>query len=106
MPPTLALREAQTAAVTTVILLQCLYVLECRSLTRSLFAVTPRSNPWIYAGIAGVVLLQLAFVYLPPFHFLFGSAPLGASEWLRSILAAAVVIPVVEAYKAYRMRAR
>jgi magnesium-transporting ATPase (P-type) len=103
--PALALREAQTAAVTTVILLQCLYVLECRSLTRSIFALGPRSNPWIYAGIGGVVLLQLAFVYLPVFHFLFGSAPIGASEWLRSVLTAVVVIPVVEAYKAYRLRA-
>jgi magnesium-transporting ATPase (P-type) len=102
--PTLALREAQTSAVTTVILLQCFYVLECRSLSRSAFALGPRSNPWAYAGIAGVVLLQFGFVYLPAFHFLFGSAPIGASEWLRSVLAAAVVIPTVEAYKAYRLR--
>src|SRR5918999_4986664 len=77
-----------------------------RSLTRSAFAIGPRSNPWVYAGIAGVVLLQLGFVYLPVFHFLFGSAPIGASEWLRSVLAAAVVIPAVEAYKAYRLRVK
>ncbi|HEV3486360.1 MAG TPA: cation transporting ATPase C-terminal domain-containing protein, partial [Vicinamibacterales bacterium] len=103
--PTLALREAQTVAVTTVILLQCFYVLECRSLTRSAFVLGPRSKPWVYAGIVGVVLLQVGFVYVPVFHFLFGSAPIGASEWLRSALAAAVVIPVVEAYKAYRLHA-
>jgi hypothetical protein len=51
------------------------------------------------------VLLQLGFVYLPVFHFLFGSAPIGASEWLRAVLAAAAVIPAVEAYKAYRRHA-
>jgi hypothetical protein len=52
------------------------------------------------------VLLQLGFVYLPVFHFLLGSAPIGAAEWLRSLVVAAVVIPVVEVYKAYRLRAR
>jgi magnesium-transporting ATPase (P-type) len=104
--PELARREAQTAAVTTVILLQCFYLLECRSLSRSIFALRPGSNPWIYAGIGAVVLLQLGFVYLPVFHALFGSAPLGLSAWLRSLLVAVAVVPVIEAYKAYGMRRR
>ena len=103
MAPALALREAQTAAVTTVILFQALYLLECRSLTQSVFALGRGSNPWVYAGIAGVVLLQIGFVYLPFFHVLFGSVPLGTSAWLRSALAAALVIPAVESYKACRM---
>jgi magnesium-transporting ATPase (P-type) len=102
--PGLARREAQTAAVTTVILLQCFYLLECRSLTRSIFTLRPGSNPWIYVGIGGVVLLQLGFVFLPVFHTLFGSAPLSLSAWLRSMVAAAVVIPAVELYKAYAAR--
>jgi magnesium-transporting ATPase (P-type) len=104
--PELARREAQTAAVTTVILLQCFYLLECRSLTQSIFALKPGSNPWIYAGIGGVVLLQLGFVYLPVFHALFGSAPLGLSAWLRSLLVAVAVVPAVEVYKAYGRRQR
>jgi Ca2+-transporting ATPase len=98
------LRQAQTAAVTTAILTQCLYLLECRSLTRSVFAVRPWSNPWIYAGIGGVLLAQAAFVHLPLLNGLFGSAPLSAGAWLRALLVALVVIPVAEAHKAWARR--
>ncbi|HEX8359967.1 MAG TPA: HAD-IC family P-type ATPase [Longimicrobium sp.] len=92
-------RQAQTAAVTTAILIQCFYLLECRSLTRSLFVMRPFSNPWIYAGIGGVVLAQAAFVHLPLFNRLFASAPLPLGVWMRSIVVALMVIPVVEAHK-------
>jgi magnesium-transporting ATPase (P-type) len=101
-----ALRQAQTAAVTTAILIQCFYLLECRSLTRSLFAVRPWSNPWIYAGIGGVVLAQAAFVHLPLLNRLFASVPLPADVWARSLGVALLVIPVTEAHKAWARRGR
>lgn len=100
----LALRQAQTAAVTTAILIQCLYLLECRSLTRSLFAIRPWSNPWIYAGIGGVVLAQIAFVGLGFMNRLFGSAPLPLEVWGRCLAISLAVIPVVEAHKAWTRR--
>lgn len=99
-----ALREAQTAAVTAAILVQCFYLLECRSLTRSLFAVPAWSNPYVYAGIGGVLLAQLAFVYAPPLNRLFASEPLPADLWLRAVAAALVVIPVAEAHKWWMRR--
>jgi magnesium-transporting ATPase (P-type) len=100
-----SLAHAQTAAVTTAILAQCFYLLECRSLTRSLFAIRPWSNPWVYAGIGGVLLAQVAFVHLPLLNRLFASAPLSAEVWLRAALIAAVVIPLAELHKAWARRA-
>jgi len=38
-PPELALAESQTVAVTTIILFQCAYLLNCRSLTESVFRI-------------------------------------------------------------------
>jgi magnesium-transporting ATPase (P-type) len=102
--PELARRAAQTVAVTTVILMLCFYLLESRSFTRSIFSRSPGSNPWIYVGAGGVLLLQLGFVYLPIFHTLFDSAPLNLTAWLRSVFAAAIVIPAIEVYKALRRR--
>jgi MYXO-CTERM domain-containing protein len=50
------------------------------------------TNPWAL-GIAGVLALQVAYIYAPPMHDVFGSAPLSAEEWLLALAAAATVVP-------------
>ena len=104
--PVLALREAQTMVVTTVVLFQVFYLFNCRSLRDSVFRIGFLSNPAVWAGIAALLLLQAGFVFLPFFHALFGSAPLDGVELLKSALAAAVVLPVVSLEKAIRKRER
>ena len=100
-----ALAEAQTTAVTTVILFQVFYLLMARSLTGTLREIGFFSNRWIFAGIGAVLALQVGFVYLPFMNDVFGSAPLPASAWLRALAAALVVVPAVAADKAWRRRA-
>jgi magnesium-transporting ATPase (P-type) len=100
-----AVREAQTLAVTAVVLMQMVYVVQCRSLTGSARDVGLWRNPWIYVGIAGLLALQLAFVYLPLLHRAFWSAPLDGGAWLRALAAALTVVPVVAAEKWWRRRA-
>jgi magnesium-transporting ATPase (P-type) len=51
IPAATALREAQTMAVTTVILFQMFYLLNCRSLRDSVLKIGLWSNPWVYVGI-------------------------------------------------------
>jgi Ca2+-transporting ATPase len=99
-----ALAEAQTMAVTTVILFQIFYLLNCRSLRDSVFKIGLTSNVTVYIGIAVVLLLQLAFVYLPLMNWLFDTVPLDGGEWLASALVASVVLPVISAEKALRHR--
>lgn len=82
-------------AVTTVILLQAFYLVECRSLRNPIPRVGLFSNPWVFVGIGAILLLQLGFVYLPFMNALFGTAPLSAGAWLESLLVALVVVPVV-----------
>ncbi|HSK99193.1 MAG TPA: HAD-IC family P-type ATPase [Rubrobacteraceae bacterium] len=95
---------AQTEAVTTVILFQIFYLLECRSLRGSSLKMGLFSNRWIYVGIGAILVLQLGFVYLPFMNVLFGSAPLGPTDWMWATLAALVVLPVVEVEKWWRER--
>ncbi|MDP8949355.1 MAG: HAD-IC family P-type ATPase, partial [Actinomycetota bacterium] len=94
-----ALSEAQTTAVTTVILFQIFYLFNCRSLRHSVRKIGLWSNPWIYAGIGTLLLLQLGFVYLPFMNALFGTAPLSWESLLRSLLVAVVVLPIISAEK-------
>jgi magnesium-transporting ATPase (P-type) len=104
MSANMALAEAQTMAVTTVIVFQISYMLNCRSLRNSIFKIGLTSNPAVYIGIAVVVLLQLAFMYLPFMNWLFDTVPLDGDAWLKSILTGVVVLPVISAEKWLRQR--
>jgi magnesium-transporting ATPase (P-type) len=103
-PTGVALAEAQTMAVTSVILFQVFYLMNCRSLRGSVLDIGLFSNKWVYVGIGAILLLQLGFVYLPFMNALFGSAPLGAGSWFLSFLIALIVLPVVGAEKMWRKR--
>jgi len=103
-PAAVALREAQTMAVTTVVLFQVFYLLKCRSLRDSMFRIGVFSNPYIYIGIGVLAVLQLAFVYLPVLNTLFGTAPLNADALLKTLLVAMTVLPVISAEKWWRRR--
>jgi Ca2+-transporting ATPase len=98
--------QAQTEAVTTVIFFQIFYLLNCRSLRDSMLSMGLWSNPWIYAGIAAVLLLQAAFVHLPFMNAVFGSAPLGLASWGQAALVGALIVPVIGAEKWWRQRRR
>jgi calcium-translocating P-type ATPase len=100
------LRDDQTIVVTTIVLFQVFYLLECRSLRHSILHVGLWTNPWALIGIAGVLALQAAFVYVPPLQDVFGSAPLSAGDWLLAVAAAATVLPVVSLEKWWRRRDR
>ena len=92
-PPgaTRSIREA----VTTVMLFQVFYLLNCRWLKDSLFTIGLWSNPWIHVGIAVPLLLQVGFIYLPFMNGVFGSAPLRLASWLDAAAVAFVVMPLM-----------
>ena len=98
----LALREAQTLAVTTVVLMQIFYLFNCRSLRDSVLKIGLFSNWTVYLGVAILLLLQLGFVYLPQMNQLLHSAPLGPNAWIKATLTAAIVLPVVALEKQVR----
>jgi Ca2+-transporting ATPase len=100
----LALSEAQTMAVTSIIALQIFYLLSCRSLKRSIFSIGLFTNPTVFLGIAAILALQAAFVYLPALNSLFDSAPLGPDGWLRAFAVGGLVWPVVTLEKWWRRR--
>jgi len=102
--PAAALAEAQTLTVTTIILFQCFYLLNCRSLHNSLLEMGLLSNKTIFIGIGVLLLLQAAYTYLPFFHRVFGSAPLSAQEWLLSAAVGAVILPVIMVEKRLHQR--
>ncbi|MFW5947269.1 MAG: cation-translocating P-type ATPase [Gemmatimonadota bacterium] len=99
-----AMARGQTEAVTTVILFQIFYLLNCRSLRDSLFSIGFWGNPWVFVGIGAVLLLQIGFIYLPFMNAVFGSAPLRLVSWFEATALAFLVMPFIGLEKWWRKR--
>jgi potassium/sodium efflux P-type ATPase len=102
--PEASLAEAQTVAVTTIIMFQVFYLLNCRSLKDAIWKIGWFSNLTVFAGIGLILALQVGFVYLPFMNALFDSAPLPAWGWLKATLAGLVIVPVIAGEKYWRKR--
>ena len=90
-----SLAEAQTMAVTAVIMFQVFYMLNSRSLRDTIFQIGVFSNPWVFVGIGVTLALQAAFIYAPPLQRVFGSAALDPAELAVAMLAGVVTLPVI-----------
>jgi Ca2+-transporting ATPase len=97
-----AMRKGQTMAVTTVILFQVFYVLNCRSLKGSLLSIGLWSNATVFIGIAALLLLQLGYIYLPFMNAIFGSLPLSISDLLVATAVGMIILPVISVEKLLR----
>lgn len=100
----IAVSEAQTMAVTAMVLFQIFYLMDCRSLKFSLGKIGLFSNPPIYLGIAVVLLAQAAFVYLPFMNRWFHSSPLKADAWGLSTVVALSILVLIAIEKWIRGR--
>jgi magnesium-transporting ATPase (P-type) len=96
------IEETRTTVITTIVLIEAFYLLNCRSLQRSMLAVGLFTNPAVYAGILLVIALQLGFIYLSVLNTLFETAPLDARQWLVAALTASLVSPLIAIEKRLR----
>jgi len=94
-----SLAEARTAVVNAIVMVEAFYLLNCRSLTRSIFALGIFSNLWVLLGIGLIIAVQLLFTYAPVMNGLFHSAPIAGDSWLRIVAVGVIVFAAVELEK-------
>jgi magnesium-transporting ATPase (P-type) len=101
----LPVEAARTLAVNTLIVCQCLYLVNCRfmvapSLTlRGLFG-----SRHVLGAIILILAVQLLFTYAPFLQRIFGTAPISAVDWVRAGTFGAVMFLVVEIEKSLLRR--
>jgi cation-transporting ATPase F len=81
------------------VMVEAFYLLNCRSLTRSIFALGIFSNPWVFLGIGLIIVVQLLFTYAPVMNGLFHSAPIAGESWSRIVAVGVIVFAAVELEK-------
>jgi cation-transporting ATPase F len=94
-----SLAEARTVVVNVFALTLTAYLFNCLSLDRPVLWSGIRRNPWIGAGVLGLIAIQLLYTYVPAMNDLFGSAPLEPATWLRIAAVAAVAYGIIELVK-------
>ena len=99
-----SLAEARTTALNVIVLAETFYLLGCRSLTRSVFAVGVFSNWRLLVGIVAVMAAQLVVTYMPLANRLLHTAPLSWDVWTRIVAVGAMAGVVVEFDKWIRLR--
>ncbi len=89
---TQSLKRPRTVAFTTFAIFQVFNVFNCRALDRQFWEVRTK-NKYLVASVLGVILMQLAIVYLPPIQAIFDTMALGLHDWLLILGTAALIIP-------------
>ena len=97
--------HARTLALTLVVCLNFFQAGSSRAEHRSLFALSPISNPFLLLTAAGSLLLQAGAMWWPPSAAILGLSPLSLAEWAVCFALGSTVLVIVELEKAVRRRA-
>ena len=100
------LEKARTVAVTTMVFFQFFQAWNSRSEYESIFRISLLSNPFLFFSLIASFLAQLAFIYFPPFQWIFRTEPISFSDWINIIAVSMSVVFVVEIDKLIRRRRR
>lgn len=94
---------ARTSATNAFVVMQMFYLFNCRTLSTSqptsLFA-----NKYLWYGTGTMLMLQLAFTYVPFFNVAFHSAPVGITSWTTIASGGVILYLLVEFEKYVRRR--
>jgi len=87
--------QARTITLNVIVATEAFYLLNCRSLTRSMFALGVTSNIWVILGGALMLGLQVMLTYAPFANEIFRTQPIPIEWWIPIHLVAIAVYVVV-----------
>ncbi|HXV88283.1 MAG TPA: HAD-IC family P-type ATPase [Nitrososphaeraceae archaeon] len=97
-----SIEEARTVAINTIVMIETFYLLNCRSLTKSILKMGFFSNRLIFLGIGIMILLQIIFTHLSTMNEIFQSQPIDFDSWLKIIGVSFVTFIIIEIKKSLR----
>jgi magnesium-transporting ATPase (P-type) len=97
-----SLVQAQTAALTTMVIFQVFQAGNSRSEHRSVFRISPFSNPFLFLATGAALIVHVLALYLPPTQYVLRVEPIDAETWAMIILVATTVLVASELHKLVR----
>jgi len=99
-----SLREAQSVALTTMVLFQAFHAGNARSEDRSLLSMNPLANPFLLVGTLAAVSLHIGALYFGPTQEVLRLEPIGMLAWGKILATSITILIVVELHKWIRRR--
>jgi magnesium-transporting ATPase (P-type) len=99
-----SLIQAQTVALTTMVVFQVFQAGNSRSETESVFRRNPFSNRFLFVATVAALGIHVAALYLPPTQYVLRVEPIGIDAWVRLLVIATSIIVAMELHKALRHR--
>jgi magnesium-transporting ATPase (P-type) len=96
--------KGTTMTFAGIVVAQAGNVFACRTSKASIFKSNPRSNKWIWFGVASLFSTLFAIVYIPLLQGLFGTTALGFFDWLYLSIIPLIVISAEEIRKLFARR--
>jgi len=93
---------AQTAALTTMVVSNALFLGSVRSQHRSVAGKSPFSNPVLFVGTLVAMTVHVVAIYAPPTQFLLGLEPIDPAAWLLIVAVSPLALVVAELHKRWR----
>jgi magnesium-transporting ATPase (P-type) len=97
-----SLAQAQTAALTTLVLFEAFHVGNSRSERTSIFRISPFSNPFLFVATTAALAVHVAALHLPVTQYILRVQPLDPGTWVRMIAVAATIVVAMELHKSLR----
>lgn len=99
-----SLVQAQTVALTTMVVYQVFQAGNARSETESVLRRSPFSNRFLFVATVAALGVHVAALYLPPTQYVLRVEPIGFWAWARIVVTATSILVAMEAHKALRRR--
>ena len=94
-----SVEQARNLLLLVMVLFENFHVGNCRSETKSAFALSPLRSPLLFYGTLAAFAVHLLAMYVPFLQNILGTAPLSLESWLVAIGIALLIIPAMEIHK-------
>jgi len=91
--------DARNLLLLAMVLFENFHVGNCRSETRSAFALSPLRSPVLFFGTLGAFLLHVTAMYVPFLQDILATKPVDLSMWGVAIGVSVLIVPAIELHK-------
>lgn len=94
-----SVEQARNLLLLVMVLFENLHVGNCRSETKSAFALSPLRSPLLFYGTIAAFSIHLLAMYVPFLQNILGTEPISLASWMVAIGVAFFIIPMMELHK-------
>jgi magnesium-transporting ATPase (P-type) len=91
--------EARNALLLLMVLFENFHIGNCRSETKSAFALSPFRSPMLLLGALAALAIHVAAMHIPFLQDVLGTQPVSMGTWAAVAALAVSVVPAVELHK-------